>query len=113
MKENSFSLCTIFYRTFVTQNLKNDVHKIQKAHKIYSIRERKFKATTNSKHNYPVAVNLLNQDFHVEEPNKVWVTDISYIGRDEGWLYLATVKDLFDLTSVIIHFIFTFWILIV
>ena len=43
-----------------------------------------------------MAANLLNQDFHVEEPNKVWVTDISYIGTDEGWLYLATVKDLFD-----------------
>jgi putative transposase len=75
---------------------RNRLYKIQKAHHLYSIRKRKFKATTNSRHDYPVAPNLLNQNFHVEEPNKVWVTDISYIGTDEGWLYLATVKDLFD-----------------
>ena len=75
---------------------RNRLYKIQKQHKLYSIRKRKFKATTNSKHDYPVAQNLLNQNFHVDEPNKVWVTDISYIGTDEGWLYLATVKDLFD-----------------
>ncbi len=75
---------------------RNRLYKIQKRHKLYSIRKRKFKATTNSKHDYPVAQNLLNQNFHVDEPNKVWVTDISYIGTDEGWLYLATVKDLFD-----------------
>jgi putative transposase len=75
---------------------RNRFYKIQKEHKLYSIRKRKFKATTNSKHDYPVAANLLNQDFHVDEPNRVWVTDISYIGTDEGWLYLATVKDLFD-----------------
>ena len=78
---------------------RNRLYKIQKQHQLYSIRKRrkrKFKATTNSKHDYPVAQNLLNQNFHVDEPNKVWVTDISYIGTDEGWLYLSTVKDLFD-----------------
>ena len=75
---------------------RNRLYKIQKQHKLYSIRQRKFKATTNSKHDNPVAQNLLNQNFRVDEPNKVWVTDISYIGTDEGWLYLATVKDLFD-----------------
>ena len=75
---------------------RNRLYKIQKQHKLYSIRKRKFKATTNSKHYYPVAQNLLNQNFHVDEPNKVWVTDISYIRTDQGWLYLATVKVLFD-----------------
>jgi putative transposase len=75
---------------------RNRLYKIQKVHKLYSIRKRKFKATTNSKHDYPVAANLLNQDFRVKEPNKVWVTDISYVSTYEGWLYLATVKDLFD-----------------
>lgn len=75
---------------------RNRLYNIQKAHKLYSIRKRKFKATTNSKHGYPVAANILNQNFHVDEPNRVWVTDISYIDTDEGWLYLATVKDLFD-----------------
>lgn len=58
--------------------------------------KRKFKATTNSKHNHPVAPNLLNQDFTVEKPNQVWVTDITYIATKEGWLYLAIILDLFD-----------------
>ncbi len=55
---------------------------------------RKFKATTDSGHNLPVAENILNQNFDVTEPNKVWVTDITYIPTDEGWLYLAGHKDL-------------------
>ena len=57
---------------------------------------RKFKATTNSKHNKPVAPNLLNQQFSVEAPNHCWVGDISYISTNEGWLYLATVIDLYS-----------------
>jgi len=57
--------------------------------------KRKFKATTNSNHSLPVAENLLNQTFTANAPNKVWVTDITYIPTGEGWLYLAGVKDLF------------------
>jgi putative transposase len=57
--------------------------------------KRKFKATTYSKHNLPVAENLLNQQFQVSEPNKVWLSDITYVPTDEGWLYLAGHKDLF------------------
>jgi transposase InsO family protein len=57
--------------------------------------KRKFKATTYSNHNLPVANNLLNQQFQVSEPNKVWLSDITYIPTDEGWLYLAGHKDLF------------------
>ncbi|NMA52334.1 MAG: IS3 family transposase, partial [Peptococcaceae bacterium] len=57
---------------------------------------RKYKATTNSKHNLPVADNLLHQDFEALNPNEVWVSDISYIATGEGWLYLAAVKDLFN-----------------
>jgi len=57
--------------------------------------KRKFKATTYSKHNLPVSENLLNQQFQVGEPNKVWLSDITYIPTDEGWLYLAGHKDLF------------------
>ena len=75
---------------------RNRLYGIQRAHGLYSIRRRKFKATTNSRHNYPVAPNLLRQNFHVEAPNKVWVTDITYIRTGEEWLYLAIVKDLFD-----------------
>jgi transposase InsO family protein len=55
----------------------------------------KFKATTDSKHTLPVAGNLLGQQFKVYEPNTVWVSDITYIPTDEGWLYLAGHKDLF------------------
>ena len=55
---------------------------------------RKYKATTDSKHNFPVAPNLLKQDFHIKEPNKVWLADITYIATIEGWLYLAIIMDL-------------------
>lgn len=58
--------------------------------------KRKYKVTTNSKHNYPIAPNLLNRQFKVDAPNKVWVADITYIRTFEGWLYLATVMDLFS-----------------
>lgn len=58
--------------------------------------KRQFKVTTNSKHNYPVAQNLLNRKFQVDASNKVWVADITYIRTWEGWLYLATVMDLFS-----------------
>jgi transposase InsO family protein len=56
--------------------------------------KRKFKVTTDSKHGLPVAENLLGQRFQVDEPNKVWLSDITYIPTDEGWLYLAGHKDL-------------------
>ena len=55
----------------------------------------KFKATTNSKHTLPVAENILGQQFKVTAPNKVWVSDITYVPTDEGWLYVAAHKDLF------------------
>jgi len=57
--------------------------------------KRKFKVTTDSRHTLPVAENLLGQQFKVYEPNTVWVSDITYVPTDEGWLYLAGHKDLF------------------
>jgi transposase InsO family protein len=57
---------------------------------------KKFKATTNSNHSLPVAANLLQQDFSAQRPNQVWVGDITYIGTDEGWLYLSVVLDLYS-----------------
>ena len=57
--------------------------------------KRKFKATTNSNHQFPVAENLLNQTFAPRSPNEVWVTDITYISTGEGWLYLAGIKDVY------------------
>jgi putative transposase len=58
--------------------------------------KKKFKATTDSKHNFPVAPNLLNRQFEVKEPDSVYVSDITYIWTREGWLYLAVVLDLFS-----------------
>jgi putative transposase len=58
--------------------------------------KRQFRVTTNSKHNYPVAPNLLNRQFQIDAPNQVWVADITYIRTFEGWLYLAAVMDLFS-----------------
>jgi transposase InsO family protein len=57
---------------------------------------KKFKATTDSKHTLPVAENLLEQKFKAEAPDKIWVSDITYIPTDEGWLYCAAHKDLFN-----------------
>jgi putative transposase len=58
--------------------------------------KKKFKVTTDSKHNLPVAPNLLNRQFEVNEADKVYVSDITYIWTQEGWLYLAVVIDLFS-----------------
>ena len=58
--------------------------------------KRKFKVTTNSKHTLPVAENILGQRFEVTAPNKVWVSDITYVPTNEGWLYVAGHKDLFS-----------------
>ncbi len=57
--------------------------------------KRKFKATTNSNHDLPVAENLLNQTFEPTRPNEAWVTDITYVATGEGLLYLAGIKDVF------------------
>lgn len=85
----------------ITRVLNNDsipcsqprVARIMRENGIVSKTKRKFKATTNSKHNLPVAPNLVNQDFGVEGPNQLWVGDITYIDTDEGWLYFAKVMD--------------------
>lgn len=57
---------------------------------------RKFKATTNSKHDKPVAPNLLDRQFTTEKPDQVYVGDITYIPTREGWLYLAVFIDLYS-----------------
>jgi len=75
---------------------KNRVARIMRKAGIRSRTKKKFKATTNSRHNFPIAPNLLNQDFNVDAPDRTWVGDITYIHTNEGWLYLAVLLDLFN-----------------
>jgi len=70
------------------------VEELMKKHGIQAKRRKKFKATTNSKHNLPVAENLLDRQFEAKRLNQAWVGDITYIPTEEGWLYLATWIDL-------------------
>lgn len=79
------------------QNVKvsqKTVARIMKELGLKSRTVKKHKATTNSKHNLPVAENILNQKFNATKPNEVWMADITYVQTDEGWLYVAGVEDL-------------------
>ena len=58
--------------------------------------KRRYKNTTDSNHNLPIAPNILNRDFYASNPNEKYVGDITYIPTGEGWLYLATVIDLYS-----------------
>ncbi|WP_243120817.1 IS3 family transposase [Pelotomaculum sp. FP] len=75
---------------------RNRVARLMRENDIAAKTRRKFKATTNSKHHYPVAENIVNQNFTASHPNQVWVADITYVATDEGWLYLAAIEDLFQ-----------------
>jgi len=72
------------------------VQRIMKDECIRSKTVKKYKATTNSDHDHPIYPNILNQDFTTTAPGEVWVADITYIWTKEGWLYLATVMDLYS-----------------
>lgn len=99
-KTHASSKATYGYRRIHTKLVKSgyscskwEIRKIMKYHGLTCRVKRKFKATTNSNHNYPVAPNLVNQNFKVGAPKKLWFGDITYIGTDEGWLYFAAVLD--------------------
>jgi transposase InsO family protein len=70
------------------------VRRIKNQAKIYSVRHKAYKRTTNSNHTNPIAPNLLKRNFKSSQPNEIWVSDITYIPTGEGWLYLAIIKDL-------------------
>lgn len=73
------------------------VARIMRKECIRSIIRKKFKGTTtDSKHHYPIADNLLNRNFYATFPGEKWVSDITYIPTNHGWLYLTIVLDLFD-----------------
>lgn len=75
---------------------KNRIARLMRLEGIIAKTKRRFRITTNSRHNLSVAENLLNRQFEAEEPNKVWLSDITYIWTQEGWLYLSAVLDLFN-----------------
>ena len=72
------------------------IARLMRAHTIRAKTRRKFKATTQSNHNLPVAENILDRGFTVNAPDTAWVGDITYIWTQEGWLYLAVLLDLFS-----------------
>ena len=73
---------------------KKRVERLMRENGIQGRAKRRFKHTTDSKHGGPIARNLLAREFHVTEPNRVWVTDVTAITTGEGWLYLAPMLDL-------------------
>lgn len=75
---------------------RNKTRRLMKEANIFVRYRKKYKVTTNSKHGKPVFENILNRQFKVMEPNKAWVSDITYLWTQEGWLYLAVVIDLFS-----------------
>ena len=75
---------------------KNRVAKLMSENGIVAKTKRRFKATTDSKHAFPVAENILNQKFYAGWPNQIWLADITYIPTGESWLYLAAIIDLFN-----------------
>lgn len=72
------------------------VGKLMKENNLYCKTQRKFKHTTDSNHDLPIAPDLLQRDFSPAKANQAYVGDITYISTDEGWLYLAVVIDLFS-----------------
>lgn len=72
------------------------VARLMRRHGISGRRPRRFRKTTDSAHGFAVAANVLDRQFDVDRPDKVWATDITYIRTWEGWMYLAVVVDLFS-----------------
>ena len=75
---------------------RNRVARLMRKNGIRSVRSKRYKVTTNSSHKKPISPNMLHSDFRTEKPNKVWVSDITYIDTCEGWLYLTTILDLYN-----------------
>jgi putative transposase len=74
----------------------NRVARVMRANAIRAKTVKKWRATTNSQHKLPVADNVLDRQFTVTAPDRIWAGDISYLWTEEGWLYLAVVLDLYS-----------------
>jgi transposase InsO family protein len=74
----------------------NTVAKLMRGHEIRAKTARKFRGTTDSNHDLPVAENLLGRQFDRAAPNEAWVADLTYLPTRQGWLYLAAVEDLYS-----------------
>ena len=75
----------------------NRVARLMRAHGLCARQRRKWRPrTTDSNHLHPVAVNVLDRQFTVTQPNRAWVADMTYIPTGEGWLYLAAILDLYS-----------------
>jgi putative transposase len=72
------------------------IARLMKEEGILARRRRRFVKTTDSKHNLPIAPNLLEREFTAEKPNQCWVGDLTYLRTTEGWLFLAVLLDLFS-----------------
>jgi len=70
--------------------------RLMKALNLKVKQKRKYKVTTDSRHNLQVAENVLNRQFAPQGPNQAWATDITYLWTQEGWVYLAVVIDLYS-----------------
>ena len=83
----------------LAQGMKAGLNRIKRLRRLHGIRcthKKKFRVTTDSKHQLPIAENVLHRQFAQTAPNQVWVADITYIPTDEGWLFLAAIKDLYS-----------------
>ena len=75
---------------------RDKTRRLMKSLKLKVRRKRKYKVTTDSKHNFPVAKNVLNREFSPSAPNQAWGSDITYLWTQEGWVYLAVIIDLYS-----------------
>ena len=73
------------------------IERLMRRHGIRAIMARPRRVrTTDSRHDFPIAANLLERNFSAAAPNRIWLADITYVETDQGWLYLATVMDLYS-----------------
>ena len=72
------------------------VARLMREKRLVARMRRRFRTTTDSKHDFPIAPNVLERDFTASAPDRAWVTDITFLWTAQGWLYLAAILDLFS-----------------